>query len=486
VRLLAALPAVLACAAPLCAQGTYTLAIREVQGDLIATLHARGARIEELLADVAERTHRKLVGLERLDRSEPLSAELADRPLNQVLFTVAGCAGARLRLNPTSIEVFPDLGGGASEDELEEQESIAYLRALQAHPQHALGAHAELVLGGIQEQHGNLRAAIGHYELVARNHPDADELPESLWRAGTLLERLADWTAAAGSFTALANLPVQHVWASRARLELARCLALSGDARQSLLLLDALENLFPTTQYAEVQSRLFVRALALHGAGRRGEALAALAEADRMGIEPGWETQATELRADALEHFDRPAEAARAWLKLAQLVEGSERERALVHAARLARVAGDPLAVLMIERSAEGTGARASIEPWALEARAALGLDVPTAAARLATAIETAQSWLSTHLPHQAALVLEPEWSARAALTESELVQLGTVYARALDEDKGIDLALNAVRLALRDVHGDVGRRALFVVAGELFERHERWDEAARAYGGEL
>lgn len=470
------------------AQGTYDLVVKEIEGDVFASLRAKNARIEEILTDVAGRTHKKLVGLERMGKSEPLTAELSDRPLNQLLYTVAGCAGARLRVNPTSIEVFSDLGGGASVEELEEQATIAYLRALQANPTHPQGARAELVLGGIQEKHGNLRAAVGHYELVSRNYPESDLVPESLWRAGSLLVRLSDWTGGATVFTRLANLEQDHVYPARARQELARCLAESGDARQALLLLDALDNLFPTTDSNELQARLFVRALALHGMGRHGDALRTLTRADEMGTAPEWEASAMELRATAFEHFDRPGDSARAWLRLTQLLDGAHRDEAFVNAARLAQAAGDPISVLMIERTARDAGSRAidRIAPVALAAKQELGLAAPTPESRLEAALERARGYLSAHLAHQAVLALQSYWMEREKLDEPDVARLARLYAQATEEDTGLDDAIAILARAARELRMQEPRNLLLVTAGELFEKHERFDDAARAYGGDL
>lgn len=486
------LPFILACscalvlAAPLRAQGAYELVLRDVEGDVLVSLDAKNAELGEIFTEVAERTHKQLVGLERLGDPEPVTALLDERPLSQVLFTLAGCAGARVRVNPSTIEIFPDLGGGASVEELEEQATVAYLRALHAHPEHPQGAHAELVLGELREKHGNSRAAVGHYELVPRNFPDSDLVPEALWRAGNLLMRLGEWTDATAKFTALANYRSAHVYSSRTRLALARCQVQAGDARQALLLLDALENLYPTIDHAEAKARTFVRALALRGLGRHGEALKLLAEADAMGVEPEWERDATELRAEAFEYFERPAEAGRAWLRLAQLSTGRDKDRALAQAARLSSLAGDPIAVLMIERAASGTAAAQEIAAYADRAREELGLATAHGAARLATAIEHAQGFLGAHLPQLAAQELESAWRDRGELDEPDRARLAAVYARALDESKGLDAALSALRRVWEELRTSAARKDVCVAAGELFEKHERFEDAARAYGGEL
>lgn len=479
---------VVASASPALAQGTYDLTLREVETDVFATLRAKDARIEEILADVAARTRKKLIGLERLERTDPITAELVERPLNQMLYTIAGCAGARVRVNPNTIEISPDLGGRATVEELEEQATIAFLRALQAAPDHPDGARAEFALGELHEKRGQLRAAVGHFDLLARNYSQSDLVPEALWRSGLVLVRLEDWKAGVAAFTRLANIEVSHAYSASARLQLARCLVHSGDARQSLLLLDALDTLYPTQDEHEEQQRLFVRSLALRDLGRHGDALRALARADQMGTAPEFEVHATELRARAFEHFDRPAEAARSWLRHAQLVEGLRREDALVNAARLSQAAGDPIAVLMIERtaSAEGPGVEHRVAPFADAARAELGLAVPTSESRLDSAIERARTWLSAHLARQAVQTLEPLWHERLKFEEGARARLARHYAQALEADLGLERGLELLRLAAKDVHGAEARKLLTLTAGELYERNDRYEDAARAYGGDL
>jgi len=478
-----------------CAQGPYDLELRDIEGDVLLSLRAREADLGEILRDVAARTQKQLVGLERLGRSEPIHAELVDRPLGQALHALVGVAGARVRVHPGAIEVYADLAGGASVEELEEQAAVAYLRALQAHPEHHQGAHAELVLGELQTRRGNLRAAVGHYELLVRDHDQSELVPEALWRAGGLLVKLAEWPSAAAKFTALANHPVDHIYAARARMELARCLVQAGDARQALLLLDALANLFPTTDLHETRTRAFLSALALHGVGRRGEALEALTRAEGLGGDTSWDAEATELRAETFEYFGRHAEAARAWLKCAELAGLPERaafggaldrERALVHAARLSELASDPIAVLMIERLVARTPAAPRVEAYAARAREELGLVATTAAARLDGAITRALGHLGAHLPQLAAQELERQWLERERLDEGERARLASVYARALDEHQGLEPALRLLRSALAELFTEAARKEVLIAAGELFERHERFDDAAAAYGGRL
>lgn len=476
-------------ATPALAQGAYDLSIREVEGDLIGSLNAKDADLGEILRDVATRTHKKLVGLERLGKLERVAVFLQDRPLTQLVFTLAGCAGARARVDATSIELMNDLSGGASVEELHEQATISYLRALRAHPEHPLGAEAELTLGSIQQEHGAVRAAVGHFELLVRNHPTSAHVPEALWRAGKLLEQLDDWNGASQKFTALANSPIEHSYASRARLELAHGFVRTGDPRQAVLLLDALDNLYPDVDASEHQSRAFVRSLALLGVGRHGEALRMLQRAEEHGSDPAWEAEATELRAEAFEHFERPAEAARAWLHLAQLPDdsgGKRRERALVNAARLSDACGDAIAVLMIEQAAAGTGASNAIAPLADQARRALGLVTSSGSAALRSAIEQAESLLTAHLPRQAVQTLQRAWANRKGLTQEEIAELASLYVRALDADGGLEPALDLVQRASRELHLAAARAQLCRAAGELYQRHERFEDAARAFAGEL
>lgn len=469
----------------------HDLVIQEIEGDLVCSIHARRASLSTLLSEIAERTGRKIEGLDACGALEPITVELDGRPLNQVVHTLLGCAGLRARIHPTAIEVLPDLGPRASAEDLDEQAGVAWLRALQNHPEHPLGAQAEIRLGEIQERRGHARTAAGHYDLVVRNWPESALAPEALVRCGAILEKNGQWSEAAVRFTTLANLVQPHTYATKARLELARCLAGSNDARQALFVLDALDNLFPDPPLRERQARLFVRALALGGLGRHGEALHTLQDADAIGVESEWQEEALELRAEALEHFDRPAEAARMWLKLSQSSQGKEKERALVNAARLAHEAGDAIGVLMIQRSAAGTAAAASIEAFAREARQELELDeAGTNSIDVQAALDRAQELATSHSWIQAREVLEPLYARRDQLDAPTLVLVAVAHARAMDGDgdgvRGLEAAIEVLRecaLSLVDVEN---RKPLYVCAGELYEKHERYDEAIAAYGGSL
>ncbi len=475
--------ALLTAAAP----GGYELRLRDADGEVLCSLQAKSASVEAILNDIAERTSRSVTGLEGHGVLESVSVLLEERPLNQAITTVLGCAGLRARITSDSIEVLSDLGQRATADELDDQTEVSYLRALKSYPDDAGRARAEFTLAEIQERRGNDAAALAHYESVARDSADDALAPDALLAAGTILERMGDWHEATRPFSALANMPDFHPHQPKARLEIARCMTYTGDARQALFMLEALEQAFPAKSSKERQARLYVRARALNGTDQHGAALRALESAEAMGADPQENAPALELRAEALEHFGRPAEAARAWLSFSEHARSSDRDRALVNAARLSLDAHDWIAVLMIEKLARCSGAEGDIAASARAARQSLGLEASDAGGSSPeTDLLRAEELFNERLFRQATQACEALYRTRELFDESLFTRLVLLYARALDADRGVDSAIGVLRAAVRSLNEVESRKAVYVLAGELYESHELFDEAIAAYGGTL
>jgi tetratricopeptide (TPR) repeat protein len=467
--------------------GGYELRLRDADGEVLCSLQAKSASVEAILKDIGERTSRTVSGLEGHGVLESVSVVLEERPLNQAITTVLGCAGLRARITSDSIDVVADLGQRATADELDDQTEVAYLRALKSFPEDAGSARAEFTLAEIQERRGNDAAALSHYETVARDSSDDALAPDALLAAGTILERMGDWHEATRPFSALANIPQFHPHQPKARLEIARCMTYTGDSRQALFMLEALEQAFPAKSPKERQARLYVRARALNGTDQHGAALRALESAEALGADPSENAQALELRAEALEHFERPAEAARAWLSFSEHARSSDRRRALVNAARLALDAHDWIAVLMIEKLARGSGAEADIAASARAARQSLGLDEANpSGSSPETDLLRVEELFNERLFRQAAQAGEALYRTRELFDEKLFTRLVLVYSRALDADRGVDAAIGVLRAAVRSIEDVESRKAVYVLAGELYESHELFDEAIAAYGGTL
>lgn len=466
------------------ALGRFELDLSEKNGEYVCTLHAKDAPIEDILSEVAQKTFRKLEGLEDTKKLGTVSAELEDRPLVHTLHTLLGSVGLRARINSTSIQILPDLDDRADAELFDDQAELLYLRALKAFPESEEAARAELALAEIQLRRENDAAALSHYQALARRHVESPLAPEALFQAGTILERMGEWRVALTTFTTLANLVQPHAYAARARLELARCMAHNDDPRQALFMLDGLEHVFPSPDERERQARLYVRARALVGIGNHGEALRALEAAEKIGDERTLAPDAMELRAEALEHFGRTSEAARAWLAFARDARGADRRRAFVEAARLSAAAHDWIAVLMIQKHA---GAPVAIEPYARDAREALGVPASVAASLpVAQELDAAEEQIANGSHRTALGACERLYRMRASFADEDVTRLALAYARALDSEKGLEPALEVLREIVRTQKNLENRRALYLLAAELFENRGMFDEAIAAYRGEL
>ena len=461
--------------------------LKSVDGELVCTVHTRGASPAAVLAEIARKAERELVGLQADAPADPIPVWLDERPLAYAVQTVAACAGWRAHVNISRIELEQDLGRDDRAEDFDDQTFSAYLRAIRNHPRHALAAEGELVLGEIRQKRGDLRAAESHFAAVAARFENSKEAPEALLRSGLILQRLGEWSPAREQFSKLANLPQAHPYQTRARLEIARCMSENGDGRQALSVLEALDSVYPTKLTSERQSRLYVRARALLAANRNKEAEAAeaLAAADELGRSEEGDGDAMELRAEVLAHFGRNAEAARAWLAFAQKAVGPEQLRAWVKAAQQSLEAGHALGVLCVLQLVKGTRAEGAVAALAETARKQLGL--PADEGGLGGDLLTGARLLLDQQKHKQALaLLEPLYQRREERTADARLELVTLYARALSGVQGVDAAVTELRRNLDSFAEPAKKKSLCSTAGDLYEAARRFDEAVRAFGGQL
>lgn len=473
--------ALLALAAPQSAD----VSVHEKDGEVLCTVRARRVRVDDLLRDIASQSSREIEGLERIREFAAVDVDLVDRPLEMVVDWVAGAAGLRAQAKAKTITVKPDLDGSATISELEDLADVMFVRALRRFPEAQMAAEAEMRLGDLQAARMNDGAARAHYEALVRAHPDSNLVGEALMRSASILSRQGSWKEAATRWSQLANRPAPNPFAVKARVELARSLAFSGDGRQALAMIGALDNAAPPESAAESAERLYVRAAALVALGNGNEALAMLDTAMKAGLDQASSIDVMALRADALDHADRPTDAARAWLAFAQACQDERRKDAFIRAATSANKSSDLLGVLFIERLAVGSGAEARIRPLADAARATLGLLEHTEESmveRLARAEIQAEDGAFP----QAAKTIESVWRDRARLTEADVVRAVIVRARCADAADGVQAAIEQLKTALGEVRRPEGRKRIYLLAGELYENHSQWELAAQAYGGRL
>jgi tetratricopeptide (TPR) repeat protein len=459
--------------------------VHEKDGETLCTVHARRVPIDELLRSVARESGRTVEGLESLRDYPDVEVDLVDRPLDVVIERMCGAAGLRGQLKSKAIVVKPDLDGTASTDDLVDMADVSFLRALRQFPDAPQAAQAEFLLGDIQEERKNQGAARTHYDTLIRSFPESTYFTEALMRSATIMSRLGSWREAATYWSQLANHPPPNAYAVLARVELARSLAMSGDGHQALMMIDALETVAPPESIAERAERLYVRAAALVASGDGQKGLETLEEAMRAGLDQAATLDAARLRADALDHADRPAEASRAWLAFARTCTDDRKGDAFVRAAQSAERGGDLLGVLFVERTAVGSGAEPRIRPIADAARTSLGLeehDEESLIERLSRAETQCEESAFT----AASALVEGVWRDRARLGEPDLVRAALVRARCIDAADGVVPAVSTLKEVLGDVKRPEGRRRIYLLAGELYEKRSQWELAAQAYGGRL
>lgn len=121
-----------------------------------------------------------------------------------------------------------------------------------------------------------------------------------------------------------------------------------------------------------------------------------------------------------------------------------------------------------------------------LEARTALGLvaavdpEVATPLERL----ELAESWITDGRDAEVEELLEGLWQDRASLGEEGISRVFRLRGILLERGVGLARALEVLRAARLTLEQPENRARLDRLAGELLVKHERFDQAADAYGG--
>lgn len=461
------------------AQAEFAATLRVEDGETLCTLAGRGVRVEDALRRLAQLGGRKLEGLASVRADALVDVDLRDRPLEQCLRVLAGCAGLDARLEQDAIVLHAPVDAA-------EQAELAWLRAVRAHPEHPEAAKARLALGKAEQARGNAAGARVHWQALVASHSTTMEAAEALLFAGRSLELEGEWSDAALAWSQLANHGARHPWQTEARLGLARAWSMKGDGHLALSILESLEQLHPLAGPDELVERLLAKARALQVAGRAIDALRALREAARLDPLRVERADALELHAGIAAAAGLHGEAARLWFSSAARLEGEARARHLREAARAAELDGDLLGLLFLERVAKGTAASGEIEALAAKARDTLGSEASLAQLAAPARLERARELREGGACERALVVAEPLVAERGGLDEAAWLEAVELAARCADEAHGIERAVLVVKDALERTAIDASRRRLCLVAGELYEAREMWDLAADAFGGRL
>lgn len=486
------------------AADTSKLEVRTVDGEKLVTLHAQNLPANEVLEALCDSLGRRLRWTEEIDNVPNVTVHLVDGYANDVLRTVVGAAGLRVRITSDQIEVSKEFGPFAKPEELLFAAEASYTMALRRFPTHPARVEAREALAEMAIAEGRPDRAIEHYGYLieefrsARDNGEAVApelltfMPEALVRSGRLQVELRRWDAARGSFQLLADVGnlVPHGYFPEALRELARCQCELGDPKKALYQVRALSSNpeFAPKDDMDRARRLLVEARALILTEEPINALRLLDECAGLGQISFTNFEVMELRAKALEKSGRPAEAAQAWLGFYFDVKlPEERRKALSHAASLSLSAGDEVAVMMIHEMAKEHGWQADVQPALNLARARLSIDSTNfLAGSAAERLLRAEDLHTSGLYGQARQVLDGLYEVHLGLGQSERLRLALVYAKVLDRVDGIDAAIRVLRTIAATLETQEARTTLYLLAAELYETHEMFDEAIDAYAGAL
>ena len=490
-RTLLALCLFVLASAPAAAQGakdgTFEILVEELQGDELCSIKARNASVQEMLEEIARQTGRELEGFQHSETNAGVTVRLNARPLDQALHYMLGTVGLRAETTSRTIFVRPDLPPFAEREDLLDAADLAYQRALSYNPGSTQGDDAEMALGQIAEELGNLAKARSHFEYLVDRFPYSGLVPEAMHRAAVLHMADGNWDNAAVLLRDLIELDVQHQWIVPAYIGLARSSTHLGNHDHAIYGLNDIDRRFPASTPTERGERNYVRARALIGRGDYVEALRVLQRRNTVetpGHHPG---ERVELIAAALELSGHAADAAIAWLEYSQTAVGKERERAFVQAAELALTSGDEVGVMMIARQAQRDGYGPSLRALLHEARAQLDLvDQDLNLLSRGQRMDRANHLVGDGRFHDAYVVLNPVAAEMALMSVDELHRFALLYAEPVEVEEGVNSAVRLLREVLPRMLDIDQRREIYLLAARLYEKNEKFDQAIEAYGGKL
>lgn len=474
-------------AAPTFAGDGYEIQVDRRDGRWWCSLEAQRANLRDVLRSLSLKLGVHVEGLDVVAPEQEVTAQLDDRELHEVLARVLGAVGLEAELRTNVLRVAAVDFDHASADELRDLAVATYLTAQRRWPDHPSAVDAKLAQAAIEETRGNVPAAIAHLEAAIQRHRNSDKLPDALMHSAELLATQHEWASVVARLSELLRLDRRHGFEIPARLLLARAYAMLDDHEHAFFMLDVVDTYQPASEPSEIQRRQLIRARAELAAGDTTAAAATLDYVERLGQRDEFVLELLELHARVVERSASPAEASEAWLRYGRAAQGTDRTLAFTQAARLALEAGDELGAMFISRLADAE--RTDETALEIRQRAAkeLGIEELLRPSDEHTEkIDRARRLIAGGAARDALGVLKPLFDARKDLEEQPLLELLELYARALAEAKSVDSAIDALRTVVPELHSADARRAVYVLAGELYEAHDRLDDAVEAYQGRL
>jgi tetratricopeptide (TPR) repeat protein len=476
-------------------QGDAVIQITVENQDTYCDVRARAYPVHKLMKELCEELgDLELRGFEDVTSSPEVSVSLKHRPLAQTIDYILGSVGMSGTVTTRFIEVKGALPPFPEPDDARGAARVAYLTALRFFPESEEAPQARMELASLALDEDQPQRAIDHYLLLLEDYPGDELAGDARMRAGRLLVELENWDQGEAMFREVADVEIKNLTRQRlsviaeARRELARCVLHRGQPRQALFMLLGLDNAIPPVDSNDRAIRLYLLAQAQLDLGNHIECMRYLDQAQRAGRGVISEFEGLDLRARAMELAGRQIEAAMGWLRFSHDQPDDLKSKALVRAAQLAlSVEGEELSVLFVHKLAEQQGIGDALLPMANEARARLGLDSAsylggTPMMRLRRAEKMIISGLEDEASDLFASMELDVWS----LSPTDRLRFAVAYAPLLETRVNVDSAIGLLRDIAGSLESTDNRSQLYTLAWEIYERHERFDEAAAALGGQL
>jgi tetratricopeptide (TPR) repeat protein len=449
--------------------------------------HVPLARVLREIAAVAGLELESLGGtLESPAASQLVSVELERRPLPQVLETIAGAAGIQAHGSGGALQVLGPPAETAAPAELVDRALAAYLAAVKRFPEDARAPGARLAMGALEEERGNLVAALQHYGTLAELHPLSPLVGEAHLRSALAMEALGRWADASLEFRRAAETLADAETRPAAHLGLARCSIALGEPARALFLVHSLDEEHPAGGESQRIERALVRARAHNALRDWDEALDVLADLPAVIADGPLRRSWLETLAIAYEGRGFPGEAGRAWLMVAERAPAADAGLALENAARLALDAGDDVGALFVCERAARLGHGEALAGYEDEARARLGLAPrgEPSGLDLEEQFAVAARWIGSDRAVDASRLLVELLRRLPAEDESARARAVALLARAQDRTLGLEQALATLRGERARCKAQHNQALLDLEAAQILESHREWQRAADAYGG--
>lgn len=463
---------------PLVVDGIY------VDGELLVTVHARDIAVDQVVAAIAKKANLTLSGFDPNKRHPLVAIELDQRPLDMVLEFVLGSVGLEYDRAGANLEVH---GHDKSRAALLDRAQIAYVRATTFFPKSPRAAAGRMAQGWIAQEKGDLMSALNFYQLVVQNYPDSPELPRAHLESGRVSEALGNWREASSSYDRLSELAIPHDFHAEQRLGRARCDIALAEPEAAIYKLKTLDLNIPAFDDAELAERILVRAQAHNAMRDYNTALIDLDQIDQLASPLIHAPEYLRATAIALEGLGLYGPAGNAWLAYSKKAKGGDRQAAVETSVDLFMQAGDEVNALFAVRFAESLGSTQKVALLKAQLFERLGLDQlekeqdPNSTSQR---LEKAQTAWDDGDVGAAYGQLGPLIQNLASLPDRERADAACLWAQCLDHLEGIESAVEFLRQAREIVHAMDNRSRLDLVAAELYENHDMFDEAVEAYSG--